>query len=401
MQARPLRVLVCPHELVTGGSQLTAIAFAERLRDRGHVVEVYAPRGPLVEMLERRGLPYRAAPSTGAAGPRAVLSMTREIARFAPDIVHTFESSPTVSSVAASLLRPHRAVATMLSMDVPDFLPTHRPLLVGTAALAEEAGSRRGDVHLMEPPIDVDLDAPGDPVEARAALDVAQDAFVVAVVGRLSAEHHKALGIAEAIRAMAADPDLPPTVLLVAGNGDEAARVRDAATRAAATSDRLDIRLLGNVTDPRGVYDAADVVFGMGASALRAMAHRKPLIVQGRDGFWKLLAPETASVFFAQGFFGEGPTGEGFPDILATLRDPHRRAELAAYGAALVHDRYALTTAVDRLEALYADELTRRRPPLRSVRSVAASLLRFGRYRVALAAPGVHRGYRRLTGRTA
>lgn len=399
MTARPLRVLVCPHELVTGGSQLTAIAFAERLRDRGHEVEVYAPPGPLVETLRRHGLAYRAAPASGAAGPRAVLSMTREIGRFAPDIVHTFESAPTVSSAAASLLRPHRTVATMLSMEVPDYMPEHLPLLVGTTALAAQARTRRDDVHLMEPPIDLERDAPGDAATARAELGVPADAFVVSVVGRLSAEHHKARGIVEAIDAMAADPELAPTVLLVAGDGDEAGRVRDAATRAGAASDRLDIRLLGNVADPRAVYDAADVVFGMGASALRAMAHRKPLIVQGRDGFWKLLTPESAPVFFAQGFFGEGATEESFLGILAELRDADRRAQLAGFGATLVEDRYALSTAVRRLEGIYADEIDRPRRRLRSARSVAASLLRFLRYRVALAAPGLQRGFRRLTGR--
>jgi glycosyltransferase involved in cell wall biosynthesis len=401
MTARPMRVLVCPHELVTGGSQLTAIAFAERLRDRGHEVEVYAPPGPLAELVRRQGLTYRAAPASRTVGPRSVLAMSREIGRFAPDIVHTFESAPTVSSAAASLLRPHRTVTTMLSMDVPDYVPTHAPLLVGTAALAEEARAHRDDVHLMEPPIDVDHDAPGDVAAAREALGIGRDAFVVAVVGRLSAEHHKAAGIVAAIEEMTAHPDLPPTVLLVAGSGDEAARVRDAAARAAAGADRLDIRLLGDVSDPRAVYDAADVVFGMGSSALRAMAHAKPLIVQGRDGFWELLTPATAPLFLAQGFFGEGPTGERFVDLLGELRDENRRAELSGFGYTLVHERYALAAAVDRLEAIYAAEIERRRTRTTSVRSVVASLLRFARFRIAITAPAVPRLYRRLTGRAA
>lgn len=401
MTARPLRVLVCPHELVTGGSQLTAIAFAERLRDRGHEVEVYAPPGPLVDLVRRQGLAYREAPVSDPAGPRAVLAMSREIGRFGPDIVHTFESAPTVSSAAASLLRPHRTVTTMLSMEVPDYVPSHAPLLVGTAALAEEARAGRDEVHLMEPPIDVDHDAPGDMRAARAAWGVPADAFVVAVVGRLSAEHQKAAGVAAVIAEMAADPDLPPTVLLVAGSGDEADRVRDAADGAAASSDRLDVRLLGDVADPRSVYDAADVVFGMGSSALRAMAHAKPLIVQGRDGFFQLLSPETAPTFLAQGFFGVGSTGEGFLDILRGLRDEVRRTESARFGYALVRERYALSTAVERLEDIYATELRRRRHRGESARSIVVSLLRFARYRIAITAPAIPRLYRRLTGRAA
>jgi glycosyltransferase involved in cell wall biosynthesis len=392
--------MVCPHELVTGGSQLIAIAFAERLRERGHEVEVYAPPGPLRGVVEGSGLKYRAAPEGGKAGPRAVLSMARAVGRFAPDIVHAFESGPAVSSAGASLFRPHKSVVTMLSMDVPDFLPRNMPLLVGTAALAEQARGSRGDVHLMEPPIDLERDEPADAGPARDALGVPLDAFVISVVGRLSAEHQKARGVAAAIDEMAADPDLPRTVLLVAGDGDERDVVREAADRAGEASERLDIRLLGNVVDPRPVYDAADVVFGMGSSALRGMAHRKPVIVQGGDGFWKLVSPHNAPAFLADGFFGRGATGESFVRILAGLREERRRAQLGAFGQALVHERYALSAAVDRLERIYMSEMDRPRPRASSMWATWSSMLRYLRYRVALAAPTLRRVYRRMTGRT-
>jgi hypothetical protein len=184
----------------------------------------------------------------------------------------------------------------------------------------------------------------------------------------------------------------------VAGDGDAAELVRAAADRARGCAS-LEVVLLGDVPDPRDVYDAADVAFGMGSSALRALAHGKPVVVQGRDGFWMPFRPETADLFLAQGFFGVGDTGQGIAQEIDALRDPARRAPLAEFGRAFVVGRFALDRAVHVLEDLYRDQLEHPQPPRR--RSVAHVVVRFLRYRVALAAPWAPRVYRRVMGRQA
>ena len=93
-----------------------------------------------------------------------------------------------------------------------------------------------------------------------------------------------------------------------------------AAARSAAGAPGLDVRLLGDVPDPRVVYDCADVVFGMGSSALRGMAHAKPVIVQGLEGFWALVSESSIARFYEDGFFGAGPSGDPpFVEIVARL----------------------------------------------------------------------------------
>ena len=66
--------------------------------------------------------------------------------------------------------------------------------------------------------------------------------------------------------------------------------------------------------DPRPAYAAADIVIGMGSSASKGMAFGKPLVVQGEQGFWKLLEPATLPIFLAQGFWPRwhpGPSTRG------------------------------------------------------------------------------------------
>ena len=395
-----MRVLVCPHELVTGGSQLNAIDLAGRLRDRGHLVEVYGPPGELVDLVRQRGLAYRAAPKFrgDSVRPRVLLSMAQEIRRFRPDIIHTYESPPAIAVSTLSLLRSRALVMTVMSMSVPDFLPEGAPLIVGTNRLADiERRAGRRDVSVMEPPIDVEFDAPGNQSLARAGVGVDPDAFVVSVVGRLSSEHEKARGVAAMIRALISTPLPQPVTLLVAGTGDDAAAV-EAAAREAAGDERVGVRLLGNVADPRPIYDAADVVFGMGGSALRAMAHAKPLIVQGREGYWRLLSPDTIEEFFANGFFGVGPSGGPSPaEIVRVLMEqPGLRADLAAFGRKTAVDRYSLSAATTMLERVFSAEIARRRRLAGTSRSSIRALARFARFRVATNAPAVRHAYRRL-----
>lgn len=398
-----LRILVCPHELITGGSQLNAIDLAARIRDRGHTVEIYAPPGPLVRRIASFGLTYRPAPAMTSRSLRwrSLRGLAREIRRFQPDIVHAYEFPPAIASAAVYPAAPHRSVVTILSMGVPDFIPEDVPLIVGTADLANDQSRRRGVVRLMEPPIDPDADSPRDAADARAELGIAGDQFVVAVVGRLSSEHEKALGVINAMEALASSELPGPVTLIVAGAGDRWGDVRRAA--AAVRNPLLTVRIEGDVADPRPIYAAAHVVFGMGGSALRAMSHARPLIVQGTDGFWETLSAQSVDRFLAQGFFGQGPSGgPAFHELVSGLmHDDGRRDELGRFGRDLVLRRFAIDRAARELEELYLAEVERHRTirsrPWSSAHAVA--LARYGRFRASIVFPAAQRVSRWVRGR--
>lgn len=398
-QERRLRILVCPHELVPGGSQTNAIDIAGELQERGHIVEILAPVGPLVEKVRDRGLPFvAAAPRRHPLGAWRTSTMREAIRRFKPDIVHTFEAPPSMASVFALITQPHRTVMSVMSMEVPDFLPKDVPLIVGTRAIALAEMARSGPVHLLEPPVDTRRDQPLDRLTARRRLGVAKDRFVVSVVGRLSAEHGKARGVRQALYALATRPDRRSITVLVAGAGDEQSVVQHAAAK---IENLLDIRMLGNVADPRDIYAAADVVFGMGSSALRAMAHAKPVIVQGDDGFWCIVSPISIDRFFADGYFGHGGDGEAeflrcFDEIVSLGADG--QASLGAFGRRIVTEHYSLSRIVDATEKVYFEELSR---PQTWTSESLRSAQRYVTFRLAVAAPWLVQARRVLKRRRA
>ena len=150
--------------------------------------------------------------------------------------------------------------------------------------------------------------------------------------------------------------------LAVVGDGPARREVEEAAEAANKRAGRRVVVLTGQLADPRPAYSAADVILGMGGSALRGMAFGKPLVVQGERGFWELLTPDSASVFLRDGWYGVGSAVDGrasgaskLRQILQRLLDnPDRITQLGDYGRGLVIERFSIDHAAAVQEDLYA-----------------------------------------------
>ncbi len=354
-----MRIIVYPHAMEIGGSQLNAIALAGAVRDRGHDVIVVAEPGPLVDVVRGMGLPYvpipekRRRPSLGVAR-----LLTRLVEERSVDVVHGYEWPPAVEAFYGPRLRLGTpVVATILSASIVPFFPKPIPLLVGTEQLqyiARDAGHRR--VNLMEPPVDTETDRPGvGGREFRARYAPDPDLPLAVMVCRLVPvlKRESLLSACDAIGELARAGT--PAQLVIVGDGPIRAEL---AQRAASVNERAGrplIVLTGELADPRPAYDAADMVLGMGGSALRAMAFAKPLIVVGERGFSELLTPETGPMFLRDGWYGLGGTGAtGMRRAMARLLDdPAQRATLGDYGRELVLTRFSLRAAAETQEDEY------------------------------------------------
>lgn len=394
-----MRIIVCPHDLAMGGSQINAIELASRMKDRGHEVVLYAPEGVLAAKIEAHGLTR--IPSV--TGTKLSWPWLRGLAKlvkcFKPDLIHTYEWAPSLS--AGHGIRPWYNVPqlmTVLSMDVPDFLPFDIPLIVGTAELGEVV-KHPERIEVIEPPIDTESNKSRDVLAARERIGAREGEIVVSIVCRMTEQLGKADGVIAAIGAVEELSNDFDIRLFVVGDGESLTRIKERATsanraaeanpigaasrapdanRAAgasrvgegaslgrtqapsgstvmSTEGRTLVEIVGEVEDPSDYYESSDIVVGMGSSALRAMSYSKPLIVQGENGFNKPLTPETIHEFLTVGFFGNG--GRGSADVLPAMRqlaeDTDLRRKLGDWGRDLVVDRFSLDSATVRLEAIY------------------------------------------------
>lgn len=375
-----MRILVYPHAMEIGGSQLNAVQLAGAVRDRGHEVVVFAEPGPLVDKVTSMGLEHIEIPlNRRRPSPDVLAKLVHVVRSRRIEVVHGYEWPPVVEAFFGPGLRLRTpVVGTVMSMSVVPFFPRTVPLVVGTDAIREAAlaaGHRR--VTLLEPPVDTDTDHPGvDGREFRREHEIPTDEILVSMICRLvpDLKLEGLLNACDAVGELAANGHR--VQLAIVGDGRSRDEVADRAAKANAQAGRTVVRLTGEVADPRPAYAAADVIVGMGGSALRGMAFGKPLVVVGEQGFSELLTPQSAPLFLRQGWYGLG--GDGVADLRSALErlleSPEQRITLGTYARQLVVERFALKRAARIQEDEYLNAV-QTRPP---APAVAMELMRSG-----------------------
>ena len=381
-----MKVLVYPHDLGMGGSQLNAVELAAGVRDLGHEVVVYGRPGVLVQRVHELGLRFVESPPPGRRpSPSVVHHLRHLVLDEGVDLLHGYEWPPILECRAAALATPAHAVGTVMSMAVAPFLPATLPLVVGTRQIAahERAAGRRA-VTVIEPPVDLDANGPHCGADSEAFRDRhgIPDGLHVVVVTRL-ADQLKGEGLRTAIETVPAMH--PDVVLTVVGDGPGRDTVQRLAAAANQRAGRRAVVLTGEVADPRPAYSLADVCLGMGGSALRALSFGAPLVVQGEQGFWKALTPGTLPEFGWQGWYGMGSGRESGPAALREaleplLDDAGLRSERGAFSLEVVRSRFGLKDAAARQLEVY--EAAAAAPPDHPGATDVVGAARFARYKI-------------------
>jgi glycosyltransferase involved in cell wall biosynthesis len=195
-------------------------------------------------------------------------------------------------------------------------------------------------------PLGLDLAPYEKPVTgARARLDLPRDAFVVAIVGRLTEvkDHHFFLQVFAAWRNDRA-------LAIVVGDGHLRGALEQQA-RDLGIAGR--VRFLGTRDDPEVFYRAADVVVltsrneGTPLTILEAMAAGVPVLATAVGGVPDLLGDDRGILV---------PPGDvaAFVEALTSLQnDAPLRARLAANGRAYVQANYGTPQLVRNIRNLY------------------------------------------------
>ncbi len=363
-----MRLLVAPHDLAIGGSQINALDLAAGAAGAGHDVIVYGVPGPLVERVRSLGLEFvPARPLRYRPAPSRIAQLVALSRRHRLDLIHAYEWPPCLDAYyGAHLALGVPLVCTVLSMSVSPLVPRSIPLVMGTEALGDEAReTHRAPVWVLEPPIDVNADHPAiDGASFRRACGLADGSLLVVTVSRLAIDL-KLDALVQAIDAADLLAGRLPVRLAIVGGGPAAGALEERAAEVNRRWGREVVSFTGPMADPRPAYAAADVVVGMGSSALRALSTGRPVVVQGEQGFSKPFEPETLPYFLRHGFWGraeEGWTVQRLAEQLHTLlSDPKRRAELGAFGRRTVQERFSLSRAVACQLEIYREVLARGR----------------------------------------
>lgn len=392
-----MKVLIVAHRLELGGTQLNAVDLAHRAqRDHGIDVLFAAAPGPAQSWVTDRGLELRLLPDSKTSPNRPRIAAIEELAsEFQPDLIHVWDWPQCFDAYPGAYLRKRTPMlCTCMGMVVPRFIPRQLPTTFGTRQLVERARqSRSGEVALLEPPVDLEANSGRDVdrERIRASWGVRTDEVLVTMVSRLETW----LKLESLLRGIDAVTELSgrqPVRLLIVGEGSAADQVRERAAQANSRAGREVVTCLGGMSDPRPAYAAADIMLGMGGSALRTMAFARPLVVMGERGFSRVLDESTVQTFLHQGWYG---LGDGtFDDLVGQLQplveQPELRCRLGALGLQVVRQHYGLETAAAGLVDYYRHVAATDVPPTRAL----AEATRTGALLVARAARDRYRSLR-------
>jgi len=362
-----LRILVYPHDLAVGGSQINAIDLAAGAQAAGHEVIVYGVPGPLTGYIAERGLRFLPASATKYRPAPSRISELAWIARRERiDLIHAYEWPPCLDAYyGAFLIFGVPVLCTVLSMSVSAQVPPSVPLIMGTEDLGREARARMaGPVWVIEPPIDVDRDNPSiDGRPFRTAHGIADEDFLIVSVSRHALDL-KLDSLVRAIDAVEMIGGRHRVVLALVGDGPARAALEERADGVNQRLGRRAIIFCGQQLDPRGAYAAADLVVAMGSSALRTLAIGRPLIVQGEQAFSEIFEPATLTMFLNQGFYGLADDAPGAGRLAAQIErlvlDADLRRNLAEYGRQVVIQRFSLERALALQLEIYSEVIAMR-----------------------------------------
>jgi glycosyltransferase involved in cell wall biosynthesis len=354
-----LKILVFTHQLEIGGTQVNAIELAAALRD-SHRCEValFSTPGPMIQYAREKELQIFEAPFPKSVPSfRRMLALRDVVRSFRPDILHVWDWWQCLDAYYAVHL-PMRIpmIVSDMMMSLTPILPKKLPTTFGVPEIVDRARlSGRDKVEFIPPPVDTILNSPDliDPAAFRRQHDVGDEEILLVTVSRL-ASHLKGESLFRSIDAVRILGNELPLRFAVVGDGNARPVLERAASEVNSELGRKAIFFAGPSLDPRTAYAAADIVLGMGGSALRAMAMCKPVIVMGEQGFSSAFTPETSGYFLHKGIYGIGkaPTQKSLVEEIRALCAPELASSIGRFSRDFVLKHFSLNVVATRLAQL-------------------------------------------------
>ena len=367
----PLKVLFVVPMLAVGGAEKHLATVLPKLRETGFDIRVVTARGEAVldAVLRETGVPVINTPMVRPSPLRrlaACRTIWRQIRDWRPDVVHFFlPEAYILGGLTAWLARHPVRVMSRRSLNtyqkdrrvviaLEHFLHRRMAAVTGnseavrTELLAE--GVPPGRLHVIRNGIAEAAFRPSAKADARARLDIPEDAFVMTCFANLIPYK----GHADLIDALISVKDRIPAnwLLLLAGRDDGIGE--DLRRRAEAGGIGGNIRLLGFRDDLAEITGASDLGLlvsheeGSPNSVLESMAAGLPMVVTDAggtaeaaiDGQTALVVPAHDSAAIAEA-------------IVALANDPDRRERFGDAAKARARDTFSLEACTNAYAQLY------------------------------------------------
>ena len=357
---RPLRVAHLMQYFAIGGLERLVERLSIESKSRGvdSLVIAYLGDGPIRAALEKKGVRTLLLQSGPGLHPELIWRLRSVLRREHIDVLHTHHLGPFIYGAPAAILAGCPRVHTEHSHEQYD--NTRRKLLgammaplAEVVAVTPEISEFRkgfpGRCRVITNGVPLHPVEPSKRARGRASLGAEGDRFVVGCAARLSPEKNHT-GLIHAFAQLRRDE--PRSLLVCAGDGPLAERLRSEAARAGVGEH---VRWLGAVEKMDEFYAALDVCVlnstreGLPLCLLEAMSFGIPVVATDVGGVGELLADGGGMLVPSQ----KPMVLAGALRSLAT--QPELAKEIGRSGKSIIDERYSIDQMVDRYVELYHD----------------------------------------------
>ncbi len=352
-----------------GGQEQRVLSEMVGMARRGHqVVLVTRLHAKIAAAATAEGITVISLPLRRCTDLRSILKLAHYLRRSHFDVVNTHSSVDSwIGGIAAKLAGTPVLVRTR-HLNLPlkrswwnfvHYLPDTMITCGETMRrqLAEGCGFAPEDMVSIPTGIDFETFAPHSmrPVLLRQELGLAEDAFVVLMVGVIrSVKRHEV-----ALRAMAQFiPLCPRAQLVLAGDGPMRSDMERLAVELGITKH---VHFLGHRSDIPDLMAAADALLltsrseGVPQAVTQALGMRLPVVSTNVGGVGELVDNEMSGLLIPS----EDPTAAAAA-LLRIQRDKKWARRLGEAGQAHVHNQFSLHTMLDKVEMLLMDLLQKK-----------------------------------------
>ena len=372
-----MRILVLIEIASLGGHALSALTTGRELKRRGHEVAFAGGEGPLRKEIEKEFRFQELAYCYEHAGRetyfawhslKTLKQLLNIVEKWKPDCIHAFDARSYIVGTILSIQKQVAVNCTLCGGITPYYnVPTMGKIIVFCPEQKEKLirafGWKERNIEIISSRLDMEQFEKNPEAEIEALckeyeIDLAKRNIMM-ITNFLGPKVEAIKYLLKAIPPVLEQyPDV--SLVMIGSRGDFFREAKEAGEKINKTIGRKAIAFTGAIMNAQKLLVAGHIVLGVGRSAFEGMAHRKPTLILGENGYAGTVNKDNIEEIWHYNFSGRNNKHKVSPEILSgelirLLEDNNYYESVRHFGLNFLKSHIDIKSGIARIETVYKE----------------------------------------------